>query len=205
MSLCFLRHLFETSPVIWERSPKPKSNLPSPAFERHAWWVWFIVYLAVSADATTSSRNHSLDPSFERPSHFPSGFPCTLMMSRHSPCFRVRSVLLPLQSRWTFTWWMASRGPTSWRTHKNKVISQHLWVEQTVKSFFFLTQTDCFLMRRLTLNFFLASCSFFSRSFCSFFSTSCCFFPFLSCLCSAASLHRRREFGQQPSNPWHRL
>lgn len=137
MSLRFLHHFFETSPVIWERSPKPKSNLPSPAFERHAWWVWFIVYLAVSADATTSSGNHSLDPSFERPSHFPSGFPCTLMMSRHSPCFRVRSVLLPLQSRWTFTWWMASRGPTSWRTHKNKVISQHLWVEQTVKSFFF--------------------------------------------------------------------
>lgn len=75
---------------------------------------------AVSADATTSSGNHSLDPSFERPSHFPSGFPCTLMMSRHSPCFRVRSVLLPLQSRWTFTWWMACRGPTSWRKHKNK-------------------------------------------------------------------------------------
>lgn len=44
----------------------------------------------------------------------------------------------------------------------------------------------------LTLNFFLASCSFFSRSFCSFFSASSRFFSsfssFFSCFCSAASL-----------------
>lgn len=86
----------------------------------------------MTVDTTSSSGNHSLDPSCERPSHFPSGFPWTRMMSRHSPCFRVRSVLLPLQSEWAFTWWMAVSGPTSWCTKKNKFISQHLLVEQTV-------------------------------------------------------------------------
>lgn len=50
----------------------------------------------------------------------------------------------------------------------------------------------------LTLNFFLASCSFFSRSLCSFFSASSRFFSSLSsfalsCFCSAASLLRVRE------------
>lgn len=37
-----------------------------------------------------------------------------------------------------------------------------------------------FLVLSLTLNFFLASCSFFSRSFCSFFAASCRFFSSLS-------------------------
>lgn len=43
-----------------------------------------------------------LDPSCARPSHLPSGFPWTRMMSTGSPCFRARSVLLPLQSVRTF-------------------------------------------------------------------------------------------------------
>lgn len=82
--------------------------------------------------ATTSSGNHSLDPSCERPSHFPSGFPCTRMMSRHSPCFRVRSVLLPLQSKWAFTWWTAVSGPTSCAAPRKTVTSRHSLVEPSV-------------------------------------------------------------------------
>lgn len=55
----------------------------------------------------------SLEPSCIRPSHFPSGLPCTRMMSTHSPCFIPRSVLLPLQSTRAFPWWMTSSGPTN--------------------------------------------------------------------------------------------
>lgn len=144
--------------------------------------------LAVCLQMPWKERDvNSLDPSCERPSHFPSGLPWTRMMSRHSPCFRARSVLVPRQSTWAFTWWTASRGPTSWRTQENAV------THESSDSFYGGVLAEVFQCCRLTLNFFLASCSFFSRSFCSFFSASSRFLSTLSslalsCLCSAASL-----------------
>lgn len=59
---------------------------------------------------------HILVPSVVRANHFPSGLPWTRTISSWSPCFRARSILLPLQSVRAFPFWMTSRAPVNYKT-----------------------------------------------------------------------------------------
>lgn len=201
MSLCFLRHLFETSSVIWERSPKPKSNLPSPAFEREFDSLFILPCLQ-------TPQRHQGTTHWIRPSSVPATSPQGSLARWWCPDIRPvsesgQSCCLYSPGEPSPGGWPPGVPPAGARTKTKSLASTYGWSKRLNHFFFWHKQTVFWCGDLLWISFWLPVPSSPVPSAPSspppaVFSPSCPVsarpHPFIE-----------GQFGQQPSNPWHRL
>lgn len=147
MSLCFLRHLFETSSVICERSPKPKIQFAVACF-----WTSRLVSLIHCLSCRVCRRHNVIRGTTHwiRPASVPATSPQGSLARWWCPDIRPvsesgRSCCLYSPGEPSPGGWPAGVPPAGARTKTKSVASTYGWRKRS-NHFFFLrmTQTDFF-------------------------------------------------------------